>query len=253
MNSDKPEGLSFPDRPNLKKMLRFQLSLYPFLFYPLYQLQGKQSDLATCKHTDIVIEGYPRSANSFSVGAFRSTQIKPVCIAHHLHSPAQIIRGVRLKKPTLLLIRSPYDAVISYQSLALQAMEFQGKADRKVDINISQSLKHWIKFYSRVLSYREGFIIGLFSEVTQDFASIIARINAKYNTKFSLFSHSSESVNNVHISLGYHAGPSARRDELKELVQRQFNSKNMHILLRDAEELYANYAELANQQMRELT
>src|SRR2546427_7470725 len=55
--------------------------------------------------TDILIEGFPRSANSFSVAAFRLAQGPPVEVAHHTHAPANAIAAFRRHIPALILIR----------------------------------------------------------------------------------------------------------------------------------------------------
>ena len=64
----------------------------------------------------VVIEGFPRSGNSFARRAFIMAQDETfdvTRIAHHLHVPAQVIRAARWRIPTLVLIRRPKDAVLS--------------------------------------------------------------------------------------------------------------------------------------------
>jgi hypothetical protein len=64
--------------------------------------------------TDIVIEGFPASANTFAVAAFRLAQEpRYMRIAHHTHVPAQVIEATRLGVPAILLIREPMQAVLS--------------------------------------------------------------------------------------------------------------------------------------------
>ena len=41
-------------------------------------------------HTELVIEAFPRSANTFATVAFQLSQPAPVRVAHHLHAPAQV-------------------------------------------------------------------------------------------------------------------------------------------------------------------
>jgi hypothetical protein len=52
--------------------------------------------------TEIVIEGYPRSGNTFAVVAFRLAQGREIEIAHHLHAAAQIKRAARLDVPAFI-------------------------------------------------------------------------------------------------------------------------------------------------------
>lgn len=77
---------------------------YPTLFFSILSFKKKYKNLLVNEDTDIVIEGYPRSANTFAVAAFEITQGKPVKIARHTHAVAQLKRATRLKKPTLVII-----------------------------------------------------------------------------------------------------------------------------------------------------
>ena len=84
---------------NLKNLLRNFLGKSPFLFYLIYSVypvKNKNLDLLTNLNTQLVIEGFPRSANTFAVITFWHLQPKKVIVAHHQHVPAQIIRAVNL-------------------------------------------------------------------------------------------------------------------------------------------------------------
>src|SRR5262245_32533170 len=59
------------------------------------------------RDTEAIIEGFPRSANTFAATAFQLAQTKPVRVAHHLHVPSQIIAGARWGIPTIVLVRDP--------------------------------------------------------------------------------------------------------------------------------------------------
>jgi len=79
-------------------------------------------------------------------------QGRPVKIARHLHAPAQVIAGVRMHIPTLVLIRHPRDAVLS---LVVRAPH----------LSVEQALKDYIHFYTVLLPYLGQFVIGLFEQV----------------------------------------------------------------------------------------
>ncbi|MGD1922294.1 MAG: hypothetical protein ACFCAD_27420 [Pleurocapsa sp.] len=53
------------------------------------------------KDTDIVIEGYPRSGNTFASSAVRIAQTKPVKIAYRLHAPTQLICAAKMVIPAI--------------------------------------------------------------------------------------------------------------------------------------------------------
>ena len=60
------------------------VSAQPTLYYGLRKLTGTMDDLCIRRDTELVIEGYPRSANSTTVHEFLARQIKTVRIAQAL-------------------------------------------------------------------------------------------------------------------------------------------------------------------------
>jgi hypothetical protein len=123
---------------------------------------------AVTTETDIVIEGFPRSANSFSVRSLRISHQSPVKIAHHLHIPAQLIFGVKRGIPTLLLLRNPLEAVTS---LCIYEPR----------ISPTVGLLGYILFYSPLKPYKEKMVIADFDTVTTNFNAVIQRLNDRFN------------------------------------------------------------------------
>ncbi|MDA9889465.1 sulfotransferase domain-containing protein, partial [Synechococcus sp. AH-224-G16] len=66
------------------------------------------------KNTDLTIEGFPRSANSFLEVAIKEVSAKPLLISHHVHARANIYRSIKLKVPCVVLYRNPVDAIVSF-------------------------------------------------------------------------------------------------------------------------------------------
>src|SRR2546421_9409717 len=86
--------------------------------------------------TELVIEGFPRTANTFTVFAFQMAQAAPVRVAHHLHAPAQVIFAARRGIPVLVLVRPPEDAVLSLASWSPY-------------VSLGQALAAYARFYER--------------------------------------------------------------------------------------------------------
>jgi len=131
-----------------------------------------------------VIEGYPRSANTFAVAAFQFAQGRRVKIARNLHAPASVIQAVRWRIPALVLIRKPEDAVLSLLV-------------REPSLSARQALADYTRFYEKIRPYRFGFVLATFEEVTSDFNSVIHRINHKFRTSFVSFIHNRENIAEV--------------------------------------------------------
>lgn len=229
----------------LKFELRNFCSLYPQLFFPMRSLLRKKTIQEVQKNTQLVIEGFPRSANSFSLGAIQSVQPQPLIIASHLHAAAQVIRAANLSIPTLVLIRQPAEAVISLKSLEFEISD-RFQVDRAGwGVGLKSYLKAWINFYLKVLPYRENYVIGLFDEVTTDFGLIIEQINERFQTDFKIFNHTKENVKTLHEIVGFHSGPSVKRDSLKELLTKEIKADNLRPLLVKAEDIYREFEILA--------
>ena len=164
----------------LKHSLSIRLGGHPGLWRPLVSLsRWKRDRLLVKSGTELVIEGFPRSANSFAVVAFLMSQSRDVSVAHHLHSPAQIIWAVRRGIPAVLLIRDPLDAAVSM-------------CIRHPYMTVAQTLNDWIRFHRFVLPHRDGLVVGLFEEVTGRCGRIFERANQRFGTEFGIFEHTDE-------------------------------------------------------------
>jgi hypothetical protein len=148
---------------------------YPWLFYSIYRLSPTNRKLMVTRKTRITIEGYPRSANTYAVYAFR--QVNDIGwdqIGHHLHVQAQVYRSINYGIPVILLIRHPRDAVRSM----LVRHDF---------IPLGDALKDYVRFYNDLYPLREHFVVASFEDVTERFGKIISRVNERFATTFTLF------------------------------------------------------------------
>ena len=130
--------------------------------------------------TQLVIEGFPRSANTFARVAFNraSGAHRPRSTRSGAGDP-----GLTWRIPTLVLIRKPKDAVLSFAI--------------RDPISVDQALRYYLSFYETVEEYRDAYVLGLFEEVTEDFGEVIRRINDRFGTTFSPFSHDERNVDGV--------------------------------------------------------
>jgi hypothetical protein len=225
----------------LKYDIRAQFGNSSIIFFPLNSLT-KGRKYAVTKNTDFVIEGFERSANSFSVRAFREAQVQPYSIAHHLHVPAQILFAIKHEIPVLVLIRNPVDAVLSWKSLEL---ETKNKLSISKDLTLVQLFKQYNNFYSTISPYRNKYVIGLFEEVTKDFGQIINRVNKRYGTSFALFDHSNNNVESVIRQGSFHVGSTNMREELKKIVTKRYEieiqSTKLQSLVKISNEIYHQF------------
>jgi hypothetical protein len=220
----------------IKKELQLYAGKHPALFSTLYRL--KQDYRVVRPDTQLVIEGFPRSANTFSVYAFYQAQHEDVRIAHHLHYPAQVLRAAQWRIPALVLIRNPKDAVTSLLMRDPQP--------------VGQALKHYIMFYRTVAKYREAYVVGRFEEVTGDYGAVVRRINDKFGTQFAIFDHTEQNVKKVYslieerhrtrnggrVSETKIARPSTAKEEMRLKIQPSLEAHRQKRLMFDAMTIY---------------
>jgi hypothetical protein len=206
---------------------------------------GKRATLAR-KDTSIVIDGFLRSGNTFSVAAFAISNGRDLHIGRHLHGAPHLLRAVRLGLPTVALIREPGDAVASYLV-------------RRPTLNPDDALLEYLDFYRTAWRARDGFVVGLFDQVVSDFGAIVSEVNRRFGTSFVPYEPSPENqsaafalveeMNRLECRgevVESHVGrPSAQRDRRKIEVRAQMEQPRTRALLRQAEDLYRRYVALA--------
>jgi hypothetical protein len=130
---------------------------------------------------EVVIEGHPRSANSFSVVAFEVAQGRRTKIAHHTHAPGHLIAAVRAGVPAIALIRDPRDAVAEFLLL-------------RPRLDPAQALRAWRSFYDTVAPHLDRIVLAPFPTVTTAFGTVMREVNERHRTSFTPFEHTPENV-----------------------------------------------------------
>ncbi|MBV7259225.1 hypothetical protein [Erythrobacter crassostreae] len=121
--------------------------------------------------TEIVIEGFPRSANSWTLRLFRHWQGRRMHIAEHQHSEAHILAGAKRGLPVIVLIRWPQDAIRSW-------------AQHDSGLDLVWALRRWIGFYQAVETVSDKVVIATFEQATQTFGEVVERTNEKFGSNF---------------------------------------------------------------------
>lgn len=220
---------------------------YPPLFVELQKLRYRKSNFKNKlaeKNTDIVIEGYPRSANSFSVKAFKYAQgDKKYKIGEHTHAYAQIKRAVDLGLPTIILVRNPYEAVLSTGALQIQV--FNGDFQRfNREWDIAWSIEYYIRFYEEASKLHQGIVLGKFEDVTKDFGAIMKKVNDKFGTNFIPFEHTAYHQEQIFKSGKKHLSPSKERESYKKFIEDLLLEPNNKALMKKAEKVYFDFLAL---------
>lgn len=164
----------------LQHLARSLLWQSPAFYLPIAHFRYPEpSPKVIGPETELVIEGYMRSANTYAVHAFQSAQRRPVALAHHLHAPAQLIRAARHGVPALVLIRDPEDTILS-------------QVQWEPDISMRAALMTYVRFYRTLEPYAGDLLTATFPQVTEDFGEVIRRLNTRFGTDFDVYEPTEE-------------------------------------------------------------
>lgn len=206
-------------------------------FWLLTRVPGSTRRRTVGARTDLTIEGFPRSGNSFAEHAFRMAQPQPVRLAEHHHKPAHITRSIRLGIPTLVLIREPLGAVSSV------LVFYPWMSPR-------QALAWYVSFHRHVERVADDIVLADFEEVIGDFAVPIRQVNRRFGTSFVEFDHTpdneravfarldeqNQELGNSHLRV---SRPIAERAERKEELAASLEHPALAQLLAAAQEVYS--------------
>lgn len=192
-------------------------------------------------NTEICIEGFLRSGNTFAVIAFQRAQPRVVSIAHHVHAAGAVIAAARMGTPTLVLIRPPEESVLSY-------------VIRWPWLTIGQALRGYVRFYGPLVAYRDRFVVGRFEEVTSDLGAVIRRVNERFGTAFVPYEPTEENERAVREELDRwdsntnrreggpaelaRGRPTEEKEERKVALRARYRAPSNRRLRRKAEDLY---------------
>lgn len=155
--------------------LRIAMSEIPGVYLPFARRKypGPSPEVISSA-TELVIDGYTRSASTFAVYALQLAQPAPVRLAHHLHASAQLIEAARRRVPAIAVIREPEGAVLS-------------QLIREPDVAMRDALVAYARFYESLLGCRHRFVVADFEDITKDFGAVIRRVNERFGTALGEF------------------------------------------------------------------
>ena len=224
---------------NMPFCLRLAIERRPALYMRLLWLKNsgrKFERYIVCEDTELVVEGFPRCANSFAAQCIRllcRANGRELRFATHAHSPAHVVAGLRLEKPTLVVVREPVAAITSLQALWMQSgISIQ---------SVNGLLRRYIQFYEMLHPYRGEIVISDFSKTTSDYPSVIRELNERFNLNLPEVGSHEELAALVIPASKEHLSPSGKRDEVKVAIRKNFEAKAESRLVERAEQAYRNF------------
>ncbi|NDV63051.1 hypothetical protein G0Q06_11355 [Puniceicoccales bacterium CK1056] len=204
------------------------------------------------RNSELVIEGYPRCANSFAVKAFRQVNdpSNKLHIGTHTHSPANIIMAIKWKVPTVVLIREPEEAILSKPAKVLEFEEIKGLdpskgiADKGLKLLTLYWTRRFSQFYQRLEPWAGQFVAANFETTTRDFPTIINQLNDRYGKNYKPFYSTDENNQEIFKDSSQHLFPSKLRDHFKEMIRGIYHSEENAVNRQKAEVAYQSFLRL---------
>jgi len=199
--------------------------------------------------TDLVIEGFPRSGNTFTTFAIEDASGHELTIASHVHQPCQIKLALARGLPTVLVVRDPVSALASYLVY-----------DRR--FSASTVIGEYCSYHRELVPYAERLLICEFDEVTSHISSVIGRINHRYSLQIPPFDEEPSNVKRVLAQIEWrhklvHLGldpvqsaatPQTDRRKVNEQMREELLHPRNAAQLADAQELFKFFSSIASRQ-----
>lgn len=135
-------------------------------------LEGRPAKKLATPDKKLVVEGFPRSGNTFLSDFILVTQPKGFAFAHHTHLAENVLMGVDNGVPAIVLVRNPVDAISSFVVYS--------------DKSISFAAKKWLTFYQKMTPFTDTLLLVSFDTITQNPMSILEAANQKFSLTLDL-------------------------------------------------------------------
>jgi hypothetical protein len=139
-------------------------------------LRPELGRLGVTRETDLVIEGFPRSANTYAAAAFRRANGDSHVIAGHLHAISSIQAGAERGLPVIVVVRDPVDAAVSLI--------------QRQPVRAATAVESYIRFHVRLRPWLPDVLVSDFPVTTTSFGSVIDAVNQRHATRFVPYEHS---------------------------------------------------------------
>ena len=184
---------------NMYSTIRTLARKSPRVYFAFNRYSERPSDGSyrrlTRRH-DIVIDAYPRSANTFATFAFILAQSQRTMVAHHFHAPAALVRASRLGIPALTIVRKPEDAILSYAI-------FMGRR------RLTRAIDDYLSYYGVLAERKDLIYVAKFEDVVEDFGNVVKAMNEFFCVGFDVPDMTPEFTKMVqnHIIATYRKAP----------------------------------------------
>lgn len=245
-----------------KERARYYFSaLAPRLFCRAERIKNRGDSRAVGPYTNLVVEGYPRSGNSFTFHILNARiGQRPWHIAHHVHLPVQIKLGIAWKRPVLVLVRAPEDAIVSF--VALQCQATSRKRDKRVasipfsridlGLRLREAARYYCRFHKKLLALqRHAIVIAPFHIIVSNVGDVFGEVNNRFGLNIPQGPVDEQERNSVFGAGGYHLSPNRERDNMKREIESLYATDVPESVKGNARAVYAACLEIVSRKTPE--
>jgi hypothetical protein len=157
----------------MMRAARRWLSVYPSVYLPFRAI--RRPETVVQRDTDLLIDGFPRSSNTWTEVLIREAGEDRLKLAHHAHAAAHVIKAHRLGVPSVVLFRDPDDAVVSVLTLL----------ENRVDAR--STYLDYVRFYKTIWPLRGPDVTFLsFDDLTNRSAEAVAYLAERFGLPLSV-------------------------------------------------------------------
>jgi len=193
--------------------------------------------------TNLVIEGFPRSGNTFAYFAVRhaaAEEPRVLMVSSHVHTPSAVKAATARRIPTVVVIRNPLDAVTS---LLIAAPH----------VPFDRAILEWSHHHREIWPYRDRFLTATFEHVTADMGSVTDRLGSVFGINLPRYQPTAANDDAVFAAIEHnhqvlHGGtenvvprPSSARGAERRWLEQQLAEPHLAHLLQDADQIFAEY------------
>lgn len=167
-----PQDTFWLSKNPVLRLLRRWLSVYPAIYIPFRRIL--RAETVVQPSTALLIEGFPRTGNTWTEALVREAGPASLELAHHAHAAAHVLRAQQLGVPSMILYRAPDDAVTSLLALYENQLDAKG------------AYLEYSRFYNAVWPLR-GDLVRFYSleDVTERSAQTIEDLRAHFGLPLS--------------------------------------------------------------------
>ncbi len=240
MTTTDPEMLSVETRirHGARRVLRrskYLMGEYPATLPILLRMTPIGTTRRITDQTQLVVEGFPRSGNTFAAYAIWHAAGGDFPLSSHIHHLGAIRLARKRQLPTVLVVREPLGALASYL--------IAGPHGRPKGV-----LKEYVSYYSGILPMASNLLVVDFTEITSNMGAVIERINNRFGLEIPPFDHTAENAEAVFAAIQRSdklgmgeagvARPSSQRSLRNQQIRESLESPALVALLGRAESLY---------------